>query len=129
MFFNYFESIEFDWIRATIMSFKVCKIVSALKSIWARKDDERWAIKQSKSSIFFHSFAKSNLRLFSWFLNCWSCLSQLNNCCQRKYCAQAHLVDVRAEYESSEKMSTNQRVKWIIIEKNWVYTQSEYDRE
>ncbi len=117
MFFNYFESIEFNWIRATIMLFKVCEIVSASKSIRAKKDDERWAIKQTKSSIFSHSFAKSNLRLFSWFLNRWSRLSRLDNCCQRKYCAWARLVDVQAEYKSSERMNTNQRVKWIIIER------------
>ncbi len=129
IFFDYFWSIEFVWIRATIMLFKVCEVVSALKSIRAKEDDERWAIKQSKSSIFSHSFAESNLRLFSWFLNCWSCLSRLDNCCQRKYCAWARLVDIRAEYKSSERMSTNQRVKRIVIKESWVCTQSEYDRK
>ncbi len=37
--FNYFWSIEFDWLKATIMSFKVCEIVSAHKSIRAREID------------------------------------------------------------------------------------------
>ncbi len=37
--FNYFWSIEFDWLRATIMSFKVCGVVSAHKSIRAREID------------------------------------------------------------------------------------------
>ena len=129
MFFNYFESIEFNWIRATIMFLKVCEIVSASKSIRAKKDDERWAIEQTKSSIFSHSIAESNLRLFSWFLNRWSRLSRLYNCCHRKYCAWERLADVRDEYELIEEMSTNRCVKRIVIEKNWVCTQSEYDRE
>ncbi len=38
--FNYFWSIEFDWLRATIISFKVCEIVSAHKSIQAGKIDD-----------------------------------------------------------------------------------------
>jgi len=38
--FNYFWSIEFDWLRATIMSFKVCEIVSAHKSIQTGKIDD-----------------------------------------------------------------------------------------
>ena len=116
--FSFWFALEFNQHWATIMLFKVCEIVSALKSIQARKDDECWAIKQSKSSISSHSFAESNLRLFSWFLNCWSRLSQLDNCCQRKYCAQARLVNVRAEYKSSEKMSMNRRVKRIVVEEN-----------
>ncbi len=33
--FNYFWSIGFDWLRATIMSPKVCGVVSAHKSIRA----------------------------------------------------------------------------------------------
>ncbi len=38
MFFNYFWSIELSSIKATIMSFKVCEIVSAQKLIRARKE-------------------------------------------------------------------------------------------
>ena len=38
IFFDYFWSIEFSSIRATIMSFKVCKIVSAHRLIQARKE-------------------------------------------------------------------------------------------
>ncbi len=37
--FNYFWSIEFSWLRATIMSLKVCEVVSAHKSIRAREID------------------------------------------------------------------------------------------
>ena len=37
--FNYFWSIEFDWLRATIMFLKVCEIVSAHKSIRTKKID------------------------------------------------------------------------------------------
>ncbi len=37
--FNYFWSIEFSWLRATIMSLKVCEIVSAHKSIRAGEID------------------------------------------------------------------------------------------
>ncbi len=39
-FSNYFWSIEFAWLRATIMLFKVCKIVSVQKLIQARNDDD-----------------------------------------------------------------------------------------
>ncbi len=39
IFFNYFDSIEFSWFRATIMSFKVCEVVSAHKSIRAGEID------------------------------------------------------------------------------------------
>ncbi len=35
MFFNYFESIEFGWIRATIMPPKVCQVVNAHRLIRA----------------------------------------------------------------------------------------------
>ncbi len=37
--FNYFWSIGFDWLRATIMSPKVCGVVSAHKSIRAGEID------------------------------------------------------------------------------------------
>ncbi len=129
MFFNYFESIEFGWIRATIMPPKVCEIVSASKSIRAGEGDERWATEQAKPSIFSHPFAESNLRLFSWFLNRWSRLSRLYNCCHRKYCARERLSDVRGEYESIGGVSTNRRAKRIAAEGGWVRTQSEYDRK
>ncbi len=62
--FSFWFALEFNQHWATIMLFKVCKIISTLKLIWARKDDECWVIEQSKSSIFSHSFAESNLRLF-----------------------------------------------------------------
>ncbi len=129
IFFDYFWSIEFSSIRATIMPPKVCEIVSASKSIRAGEGDERWATEQAKPSIFPHPFAESNLRLFPWFLNRWSRLSRLDNCCQRKYCARERLADVRGEYEPIEEVSTNRRVKRIVVEEVWVRTQSEYGRK
>ncbi len=47
IFFNYFESIEFSSIRATIMSPKVCEIVNAHRLIRARKGDDRRGIDHS----------------------------------------------------------------------------------
>ncbi len=94
-FFDYFESIEFNSIRVTIMSLKVCEIVSAQKLIQVKKDDDSWAIEQSKSSIFFIAVVESNLHIFELFLKRWSRLSRLYNCCHRKYQAQARLVKIQ----------------------------------
>jgi len=47
IFFKYFESIELDLFRATIMPFKVCQIVNVHMLIRARKDDDRREIDQS----------------------------------------------------------------------------------
>ncbi len=46
MFFNYFESIEFSSIRATIMPFKVCRVVKAHMLIRAREEIllDEWSI-------------------------------------------------------------------------------------
>jgi len=98
IFFNYFWSIELNWFRATIMSLKVCEIVSAQKSIQARKDDDSWKIKSSTLSIFLNAFAESNLHLFPWFLNRSSHLDQLNNSCHRKYWAQEHLKSIQVRW-------------------------------
>ncbi len=38
--FNYFWSIEFNWFKTIIMSFKVCEIVDVHKSIQVRKIDD-----------------------------------------------------------------------------------------
>ena len=95
IFFNYFESIEFSWFRTTIMSFKVCEIVSAQKSIRARKDADSWEIEQSQPSIFSISFAESNLRIFPKFLSRWTDLDRLYNLRQRKFFIREHLVEVR----------------------------------
>ncbi len=95
IFFNYFESIELSWFRATITSLKVCEIVSAQKSIRAKEDVDSWEIKQSQLSIFLISFAESNLHLFSKFLNHWSDLDQLYNLRQRKFFIREHLVEVQ----------------------------------
>ena len=94
-FFNYFESIEFSWFRATITSFKVCKIVSAQKSIRAKKDADSWKIEQSQLSISSSSFAESNLHIFPKFLNRWTDLNRLYNLLQRKFFIREHLVEVQ----------------------------------
>ncbi len=96
IFFNYFWSIELDWFSATIMSFKVCEIVSASKSIRAGKDDDSWAIKSIKSLIFSNAIAASNLRIFRVFLKRWSRLDRLYDSCQRKYRARERLVEIRS---------------------------------
>ena len=128
-FFDYFWSIEFAWIRATIMPPKVCGVVSASKSIPAGEGDGRWATEQPKPSISPHPFAESNLRLFPRFLNRWSRLSRLDNCCQRKYCARARLAGVRAGYEPSGGVGTDRRAKRIAAGRGWVRTQGGYGRE
>ena len=95
IFFNYFWSIEFSSIRATIMSFKVCEIVSVQKSIQAKNDADSWAIEQSQFSISSTSFAESNLHIFLKFLNRWADFDRLYNLRQRKFFIREHLVDVR----------------------------------
>ncbi len=97
-FFDYFESIEFDSIRATIMPLKVCEIVSAQKLIRAREGDGSWAIERPKSSIFLIAVVESNLHIFGLFLKRWSRLSRLYNCCHRKYRARARLVEIRGRW-------------------------------
>ncbi len=93
--FNYFWSVEFSWISATIMSFKVCKIVSASKSIRTRKHESSWVIESIKSLIFLNAFAASNLRIFREFLKRWSRLNRLYDSCHRKYQAWECLVEIR----------------------------------
>ncbi len=93
--FNYFWSVEFSWISATIMPFKVCEIVSASKSIRAEEDESSWAIESIKSLIFSNAFAASNLRIFREFLKRWSRLDRLYDSCRRKYRARERLVGIR----------------------------------
>ncbi len=127
IFFNYFESIELSWFRATIMPFKVCEIVSAQKSIRAKKDADSWAIEQSQPSIFSTSFAESKLHIFSKFLNRWTDLDQLYNLRQRKFFIREHLVDVRDRWSinretddlaswmrfDNEKLSLSHLLRWL----------------
>ncbi len=84
--FNYFWSVEFNWISVTIMSLKVCEIVSVSKSIRARKDESSWAIESIKLLISSNAFAASNR---------WSCFDRLYNSCHRKYWTQERLVEIR----------------------------------
>ena len=93
--FNYFWSVEFSWIRATIMPPKVCEIVSASKSIRTGKDEDSWAIEPIKPLISPNAFAASNLRIFRGFLKRWSRLGRLYDSCHRKYRARERLVEVR----------------------------------
>ncbi len=119
IFFNYFWSIELDSIRATIMPFKVCKIVSASKSIQAKKDDDSWAIKSIKFFIFLNAIAASNLRIFRRFLKRWSHLDRLYDSCHRKYWARDHLVKIRSIWWIDRKHMTNHHVKMNRHQKNW----------
>ncbi len=93
--FNYFWSVEFSWISATIMPLKVCEIVSVSKSIRAGKDESSWAIESIKPLIFPNAFAASNLRIFREFLKRWSHLDRLYDSCHRKYTARERLVEIR----------------------------------
>jgi len=95
IFFNYFWSIEFSSIRATIMSPKVCEVVSAQKSIRAGEDAGSWEIEQPQPSISPTSFAESNLHIFPKFLNRWTGPDRLYNLRQRKFFIREHLVEVR----------------------------------
>lgn len=85
MFFQYFWSIEFNWFKVTIMSFKVCEIVSVQKLIQTKEDDDSWKIEQLKSSISLIAFVELNQRIFQWFLNHWVHLAWLYNCHHRKF--------------------------------------------
>jgi len=93
--FNYFWSIEFDWLKTTIMSFKVCEIASAHKSIRAGEGESSWAIEPAKPLISPNAFAASNLRIFRGFLKRWSRLDRLYDSCHRKSRARERLVGVR----------------------------------
>ncbi len=64
IFFNYFESIEFSSIRATIKFFKVCQVVNAHVLIWAKEDDDMQEIDQSTQLIFSILITRSNLNIF-----------------------------------------------------------------
>ncbi len=127
IFFNYFESIELSWFRTTIISFKVCEIISMQKSIQTRKNIDSWAIKQSQFSISSISFAESNLHIFSKFLNCWTDLNWLYNLRQRKFFIREHLVNVQDKWSinweiddfaswmrfDNKKLSLNHLLRWF----------------
>ncbi len=98
IFFNYFESIELSWFRATIMPPKVCEVVSAQKSIRAGEDAGSGAIEQLQPSISPTPFAESNLHIFPEFLNRWAGFDRLYNLRQRKFCTRGHLVGVRGRW-------------------------------
>ncbi len=95
--FNYFWSVEFNWISATIMPPKVCEIVSASKSIRAGEDESSWAIEPTKPLISPNAFAASNLRIFRGFLKRWSRLDRLYDSCQRKYRARVEAIEAAVE--------------------------------
>ncbi len=101
--FNYFWSVEFSWISATIMSFKVCEIVSVSKSIRAKEDESSWVIESIKSLIFSNAFAASTLRIFREFLKRWSRLDRLYDSCHRKYRARERLVEIRSIWRIDRK--------------------------
>ncbi len=98
IFFNYFESIELGWFRATIMPPKVCEVVSAQKSIRAGEDAGSWATEQSQPSISPTPFAGSNLHIFPEFLDRWAGPDRLYNLRQRKFFTRGHLVGVRGRW-------------------------------
>ncbi len=53
IFFDYFWSIEFSSIRATITSLKVCQVVNAHRLIQAKKNAKRWKnCSKLRSNIF-----------------------------------------------------------------------------
>ncbi len=79
IFFNYFESIEFSSIRATIMFLKVCEIVNAHRLIRAKKGDDRREIDHSAQWISSTSFTRSNLDIIQLFLKHWIQLTQSYN--------------------------------------------------
>ena len=66
--FNYFWSIEFVQLSATIMSFKVCRVVCMQISILTKKSLIRWGIDHSMHSISSFSFTRSILHIFRLFL-------------------------------------------------------------
>ena len=103
IFFNYFESIELSWFRATIMSSKVCGVVSAQKSIRAGEGAGSWETEQPQPSIFPTPFAESKLHIFPEFLNRWTGPDRLYNLRQRKFFTRGHLVGVRGRWSIDEE--------------------------
>ena len=96
IFFDYFWSIEFSSIRATIMPFKVCQEVNAQKLIRAR--EELLLDDQSAQWISSISITRSNLNIFWLFLKHWIQLNQSYN-----YVFQSMWNSQRAEINSSEE--------------------------
>ena len=108
------------------MSFKVCEVVRAQESIRAGEDDDSWAIASSKPSIFLMTFAKSNLRLFPWFLNRWSCLDRLDDSCHRKYRARERLVEVRDWWRIDRKTDDESTCQGNRRRDRWEHHQSRW---
>ncbi len=105
---------------------KVCGVVRAQESIRAGEGDGSWAIAPPKPSIFPMAFAKSNLRLFPWFLNRWSCLDRLDDSCHRKYRARERLVEVRGWWridreagDESTCQDDRRRGRWERHQSRW----------
>ncbi len=77
LFFDYFWSIEFSSIRATIMSFKVYQVVNAQKLIRAEEGLSLGG--QPAQWTFSTSITRSNLNIFPIFLKHWTQLIQSYN--------------------------------------------------
>ena len=110
IFFDYFWSFEFSQLRATIMPFKVCEIVSAQKLIRAGEGDDSWKIEQSKPSIFPISFAESNLHIFPLFLNCWTHLDWLYNLVTESASSES----IFAKFEAGDRLIERQMTQRIM---------------
>ncbi len=105
---------------------KVCGVVRAQESIRAGEGDGSWAIAPPKPSISPMAFAESNLRLFPWFLNRWSCLDRLDDSCHRKYRARERLVEVRGWWridrgagDGSTCQGDRRRGRWKRHQSRW----------
>ncbi len=108
IFFDYFWSIEFSSIRATIISFKVCQVINAQKLIRAR--EELLLDDQSAQWISSISITRSNLNIFSIFLKHWTQLIQSYN-----YVSQSMWDSQRAKIDSSEERIT---IRWAITQRS-----------
>ncbi len=108
IFFDYFWSIEFSSIRATIMSFKVCQVVNAQKLIRAREglllggQPAQWT---SPTSI-----TRSNLNIFPIFLKHWTQLIQSYN-----YASQSMWDSQRAKIDSGGGRVTT---RWAVTQRS-----------
>ena len=79
IFFNYFESIEFSSIRATIMPPKVCEVVNAHRLIRAGEGDDRRGTDQPAQWTSPTPIPGSNLDIFQLFWQHWIQLIQSYN--------------------------------------------------
>ena len=115
IFLNYFERFEFNWFRATIMSFKVCRVVNAHMLI--RAGEGLLLGGRSISAVISPtSITRSNLHIFWLFLKIWIQLIQsYNYTFQVLICNAERCYVTRSQPEISLKPEISPQSCWELI--------------